>query len=140
MIAPSLGRLDAFVAGQDGKVYTAAWDKKVSNAHWRGWWKVQNGSIPAEGHVSAVSRDANKLDIFIVSTDGGIYTAAWDANFSNGQWRGWWAIQNGKAKDGGIAAVARHANQLDVFAIGLDQSVWTAAWNAGVANGQWKGW
>ena len=29
-------------------------------------------------HVTAVSRDPNKLDIFIVSTDGGVYTAAWD--------------------------------------------------------------
>jgi len=39
-----------------------------------------------------VSRDPGKLDIFIVSTDGRIYTAAWDRNVASGDWRGWWVI------------------------------------------------
>jgi len=47
---------------------------------------------PARGTVSAVSRDPNKLDIFIVSTDGAIYAAAWDQNVANAEWRGWWRI------------------------------------------------
>jgi hypothetical protein len=39
-----------------------------------------------------VSRDPNKLDVFVVGNDGQVYTAAWDHNVSQGKWRGWWKI------------------------------------------------
>jgi hypothetical protein len=39
-----------------------------------------------------VSREPTKLDVFIVSTDGGIHTAAWAYDVANGQWQGWWRI------------------------------------------------
>ncbi|HUI42425.1 MAG TPA: C1 family peptidase [Terriglobia bacterium] len=134
-------KLDIFVAGADGKTYTAAWDANVANGQWQGWWNILDGYIPAGGTLTAVSRDPNKLDIFLVSTDGGIYTAAWDANAANGQWQGWWRITDGVAAPGSaVASVSRDPNKLDVFVIGTDNGIYTAAWDANVANGQWRGW
>jgi hypothetical protein len=50
--------------------------------------------------VSAVSRAPNKLDVFLTSTDGGIYTAAWEAGVASGAWRGWWRIKDLKSVPG----------------------------------------
>jgi hypothetical protein len=89
-VARDPNKLDVFVAGTDGKTYTAAWDAAVAGG-WRGWWNILSGSIPQGGTVSAVSRAPGKLDVFLTSTDGGVYTAAWDAAVAGG-WRGWWRI------------------------------------------------
>ena len=140
-VARDANKLDIFVAGNDGKVYTAAWDQHVAQGQWRGWWNILTGKIPAGGTITAVSRDPNKLDIFLVSTDGGIYTAAWDQHVDNAQWRGWWHIPGGVAAPGsGVTAVSRGPNQLDVFVVGTDGGIWTAAWDQNVAGGKWRGW
>jgi hypothetical protein len=134
-------KLDIFVVGSDGKAYTAAWDQFVSNGQWRGWWNILTGVAPAGGIITAVSRDPGKLDVFLVSTDGGIYTAAWDQAVANGEWRGWWRILNGAAQPGdAVAAVSRDPQKLDVFVIGTDDGIYTAAWDQAVANGEWRGW
>ena len=87
-VARDANKLDIFVAGADGKTYSAAWDAAVAGG-WRGWWNILTGNIPPGGTVSAVSRNPNQLDIFIVSADGGVYTAAWSAGKP---WGGWWRI------------------------------------------------
>jgi hypothetical protein len=83
-IARDANKLDIFVAGADGKTYTAAWEAGVAGGAWRGWWNILTGNNPG-GTVSAVSRDSSHLDIFI-SGDGGVYTAAWSAG---NPWHGW---------------------------------------------------
>jgi hypothetical protein len=141
VVARDSNRLDVFVAGVDGKTYTAAWDHAVTDSQWRGWWNILTGNIPAGGAVSAVVRDPNKLDVFLVSTDGGIYTAAWDQHVAEAKWRGWWRILNGVAAPGSqVAAVSRDANKLDVFVIGTDSGIYTAAWDQHVAEAKWRGW
>lgn len=134
-------KLDVFVIAPDGGVWTAAWDQNVAKAEWRGWWRILDGTAATNSAVSVVSRDPNKLDVFIVAPDGSVWTAAWDQNVSNGQWRGWWRITDGvAAKGSGITAVSRDPNKLDVFIVGKDGGVWTAAWDQNVATGQWQGW
>ena len=58
--------LDIFVAGSDGKVYTAAWDANMATrnggAGGPSWMPM---FLPA-AHVTAISRHPNKLDVFIV--------------------------------------------------------------------------
>jgi hypothetical protein len=140
-VARDVNKLDVFVAGKDGKTYTAAWDRKIADGQWRGWWNILTGAIPPGGTVTAVSRHPNKLDIFLVSTDGGVYTAAWDQNVADGNWRGWWRIGTLTATPGApVAAVARDTNKLDVFVAGTDGKTYTAAWDQNVADGQWRGW
>ncbi len=132
--------LDAFVSGTDGRVYTAAWDSTVGGG-WRGWWQIGELTTIPGTHVSVTVRDPDKLDIFAVGEDGGIYTAAWDQYVDEGVWRGWWHIQDGIALCGtDVWAVTRAADKLDIFAVGLDGDVWTAAWHQDTADGAWQGW
>jgi Peptidase family M23 len=134
-------KLDIFVAGDDGLTYTAAWDANQANGQWRGWWNILAGRIPRAGTISAVSRDPGKLDIFLVSTDGGIYTAAWDRNMANQVWRGWWRIGGLTAPPGApVSCVARTPDLLDIFVAADDGKTYSAAWDPNQANGQWRGW
>lgn len=132
-------KLDIFVVDAAGRVMSAAWQR--GDTQWRGWWHINSGTAPPGATVGAVARDSNKLDIFVTAADGAIRTAAWDANQANGQWRGWWPVQGGKAAPGApVTAVARAPSKLDVFVVGTDKRVYTAAWDAAVANAAWRGW
>jgi CubicO group peptidase (beta-lactamase class C family) len=133
-------KLDAFVVGTDGGIYTAAWQAGRTVERWRGWWSIQSGKAPTGAMVTAVTRGPSKLDVFVVGNDGGVYTAAWDADVASGQWRGWWRIGNLTAKPGtSVSAVARDPGKLDIFVAGADGKTYTAAWDAAVAGG-WRGW
>ncbi len=95
-------------------------------------------SIPV---VSAVSRAAGLLDVFATAKDGHVYTAA-NGPQTNGKWAGWWPVGQGTFLPGTpIAAVSRSSGRIDVFAIGLDQRVWSAAVRTGVGDqmGIWTG-
>jgi hypothetical protein len=141
VVARDSTKLDVFTAGSDGKTYTAAWEKDRLNEQWRGWWNILTGAIPPGGVVTSVSRDPGKLDIFLVSNDGGVYTAAWDQNVANQAWQGWWRIGNLVAKPGApVSVVSRDPNKLDIFVAGSDGKTYTAAWDAQQSNGQWRGW
>ena len=88
-----------------------------------------------------MSRASQNLDTFLVSNDSNVYTAAWDHNIVDGEWRGWWRIKGLTAKLGApVAAIARDANKLDIFSTGIDGKVYTAAWDHHTANGKWQGW
>jgi murein DD-endopeptidase MepM/ murein hydrolase activator NlpD len=141
LVARGGDKLDVFVAGQDGKTYTGAWDQHVAAGQWRGWWNILTGAIPPGGVVTAVSRDPHKLDVFLVSTDGTVYTAAWDQHAAGGAWQGWWPIKGLRAKPGArVTAVARDPHKLDIFVTAFDGKVYTAAWDQHVADGAWRGW
>lgn len=134
-------KLDIFVAGEDGKTYTAAWDKAQANGQWRGWWNILGGAVPSGGTVSVIARRPEQLDIFLVSNDGGVYTASWNRNVANQQWQGWWRIGGAVATPGApVSVVSRSPDKLDIFVAGKDGKTYTAAWDANQANGQWRGW
>jgi hypothetical protein len=141
VVSRSRDKLDIFITGQDGAPYTGAWDQGEANGQWRGWWKMLTGVNPAGGMITAVSREARKLDVFLVSNDGKVYTAAWDQHVAGGRWRGWWPIEGVVARPGAqVAAVARDPDQLDIFVTAVDGKVYTAAWDQNVAGGKWRGW
>jgi hypothetical protein len=57
----------------------------------------------------------------------------------SGGWHGWWHIQGGMTAPGGaVAAVSRRPDFLDIFVVGIDGGVWTAAWSP--VAGAWGGW
>ena len=141
VVARDAHKLDVFVAGSDQGPFTGAWDRDVSQGQWRGFWNIQSGHVPAGGALTAVSRDPSKLDVFHVSNDGHVYTAAWDANVDDGKWRGWWKIPGITAKPGApVAAVSRDPNKLDIFVVANDDKTYTAAWDHNVDSGKWRGW
>ena len=130
-------KLDVFVVGGDGFMYTAAWEPAFTDG-WHGWWRIGATRFPAGAAVTAVSRSANKLDVFACATGGQTMTAAWEPAFTDG-WRGWWHINGGMARPGArLHAVSRSANKLDVFVTGSDGFVYTAAWEPAFTG--WRGW
>jgi len=141
IVARDPEKLDVFCVRSDGAVMTAAWEHDVADGAWRGWWQIADGVTSPGGSITAVSRAPNKLDVFMVGQDGGVYTAAWEYNVARSAWRGWWRIKDLESLPGSyVAAVSRHPDKLDVFAVRTDGAILTAAWEQGVANSAWRGW
>ena len=135
-VSRSADKLDIFGTDAAGKIVTAAWEPAFADG-WHGWWELNGGRAQPGGPVTAVSRSADKLDVFVIGTDNTTYTAAWEPGFADG-WHGWWNLNGGKAAHGSyITGVSRRADFLDVFVIGLDGRVYSAAWSPGQP---WAGW
>jgi len=133
--------LDIFVAGKDGKAHTTGWSAGANGGQWRPWKAILAGLVPWGSTVSAVSRHADQLDAFIVSNDGGIYTAAWNKNVNKGEWLGWWRIGTQTAPVGSpVTAVARTPGTLDIFVAGDEGKVRTSAWATDANQGLWPAW
>ena len=95
--------------------------------------------MPAGSRISAVSRTTDKIDIFATDVNGVVRTAAWEEAFTDG-WHGWWELNSGRAAPGAtVTAVSRSRDKLDVFTIGLDGGIYTAAWEPAFTDG-WHGW
>ena len=137
-VSRSANKLDIFVTGTDGGAYTAAWEPAFADG-WHGWWRIKNATFPQGAYLSSVSRSADKLDIFGTDASGSTITAAWEPAFADG-WHGWWQIRGGRAQPGGpVTAVSRSKDKLDVFVVGTDNFIYTAAWEPAFADG-WHGW
>jgi len=135
-ISRSAGKIDLFVVDDHNCVETAAWD---SAAGWRGWQTVGDLAVPFSGrpNVTAVSRSADKLDIFAVGEDGHVYTAAWQPGFTG--WRGWRPIPGVRAQPAvPIAAVSRVTDFLDIFVVDINGTVQMASWQPGFT--AWSSW
>ena len=130
--------LDIFVVGNDGGIYTASWNPAFEDG-WHGWWRIGDIAVDPGSPVSVVSRSADKLDVFVTGSDGGIYTAAWEPGFDDG-WHGWSRIGDLAADpESYIAAVSRGTDKLDIFVVGPDGKVQANGWEPKFPCG-WKGW
>jgi len=137
-VSRGVNKLDVFVVGTDGHVFTSAWDPAVS-ANWSSWIQIGNVKLPAGVPIHVVSRATDKLDIFATDSTGVVRTAAWEPAFTDG-WHGWWDVLNGRAAPGApVTAVSRGPNKLDIFVVGTDGHVWTAAWDH-ASSPNWHGW
>ena len=137
-VSRSTDHLDIFVTGTDGHVYTAAWEPDFADG-WHGWWRIGNLAAPQGAAVHCVSRSTDHLDIFVTDASGMTQTAAWEPDFADG-WHGWWQINGGRAAPGApVTAVSRSTDHLDIFVVGTDNRVYTAAWEPDFADG-WHGW
>jgi hypothetical protein len=89
--------------------------------------------------VSAVVRDRNVMDIFGVDAGQRIYTASWKPDHTEG-WHRWAQLNGGMAAPGtSVYGVSRQKDELDIFAVGTDRRVYSAAWNPSLGT-QWGGW
>jgi hypothetical protein len=130
--------LDVFVVKADGGIYTSPWDQDIDGGLWRAWRRIGGLEVKPASQVAAVARASDKLDVFIIGKEGGVWTAAWD---KSGGWNAWRKIPNGQAAPGSfIAAVSRAPTKLDIFIVGEDNGVWSSAWDRDVAGGDWQGW
>ncbi len=134
------GRAYVFWIGPDGWVYHK-W--REANGQWGPWWPVGNSNVPQlngwpGGAVHAVSCQPGMLHVFYTNRQGRILVARRDSA-AGGTWPEHQGILGGQTLPGGhVTAVSRSPGQIDVFTVGTDGRVYTAAWNA--QDGQWRGW
>ncbi|HZM75089.1 MAG TPA: hypothetical protein VFC19_05145 [Candidatus Limnocylindrales bacterium] len=127
--------LDVFAVGTDMGVYTAAWEPSFRDG-WHGWWRVGSLTVAPGTGVYAVSNGLDRIDLFAIGSNRGIYTTGWSPSTG---WAPWIQILGGVAAAGTNAyAVSRGAGKLDVFVVGTDRAVYTAAWDQ--ASPGWRGW
>ena len=138
----------------DHGIWTDPWQPPgVIGAHSDGEWRSESDGVltGTEGHVryrlgstglaksrvTAVSRQPGQLDLFVVGSDGVVYTAWWsDGQAWSGAVGGWRPIGGFFPPDAPIAAVARTPENLDLFVVGNDGIVYTSWW---VAGADWSG-
>jgi len=134
-VSRSRDKLDVFGTDTGGTIVTAAWEPAFTDG-WHGWSPIRDGRAQPGAPVTTVTRNTDKLDLFVIGTDNTTYTAAWEPDFTD--WHGWRNLNGGKAVHGShITAVSRRPDFLDVFVVGLDGRVYTAAWSPG---NPWTGW
>lgn len=76
----------------------------------RALWASGGARFPAGAPIHAVSRSAEKLDIFGTDLTGRVFSGAWEPAFTDGR-HGWWSTADGRALSGGpVTAVRRAAN------------------------------
>ena len=139
VVSRSSDKMDIFVTGTDGRVWTAAWQPSDGGNGFRGWWPVGDLHVPAGSWISAVSRATDKMDIFATGVDGFVYTAAWQPG--DAAFRGWWYVAGGQSLPGApVSSISRSKDKLDVFVVGLDARVWTAAWQPSDGGNGFRGW
>ncbi len=134
------GELDIFVAGLDGRVY---WSRlrhaALGGTFWDQWRTVSNLVTTPHATITAVSRSLDKVDVFAVGIDGFVYTAAWQPSDGSDGFRGWWRVGDAQTTPGSqVSVVSRSADKMDVFMVGLDGKVLTAAWQPGWT--EFHGW
>jgi len=132
-------REDIFVIGPQGGVYTSA---VLDHGSWSGWSRIEDmgfldGFTAApQSSVSAIERDDHQEDIFIVGSDGGIYTN-WVVD--HGSWNKWIRIgeKNFTTSQSTVTAIKRDDHQVDIFVVDLNGGIYT---NWVVDHGSWNKW
>ncbi|MBB4806673.1 hypothetical protein HNP38_001969 [Chryseobacterium defluvii] len=129
--------IDIFCVGTDGQIWTAAKGPQTNNV-WAGWWTINGMNAIPGTPLSAISRSAGILDVFVAGFDGRVWTASYDPS-SSGTWTDWFYFLDYDQFIPGIeiTAITRKENQIDLFAIDMYGSPYTATWNPGEG---WQGW
>ena len=127
-------RIDLFVSGREGGIYTTFWD-----GDWIHRWERlpdpnfgDQFTIPPGSPVTALSRNPNRIDLFVSGREGGIYTT-----FSDGSWTDRWdhladpnfgdqfTIPPGSP----VTALSRNPNRIDLFVSGREGAIYTTFWD-----------
>jgi hypothetical protein len=110
---------DLFLTDVNGRIETTA----VFPAF--GGWR-QIGTADHGATISGISRRPDRLDVFVAAYNA-VRTSGWEPGFSS--WTGWQIIPNFVTYNGSpISAVSRSLDKIDLYAVGFDENVWTAAW------------
>ena len=140
-----LGSIDVIWIGRDGSVNGESLAGMVNQYNIAGPGSAWGSSI------AAVSRGQNKLDVWWIGPlgqsereklpheqSGYVYWNSWDWGDTHPSdrydmpWRGKYQLPQSKAAiRGGLAAVARDSNNMDVWWIGVDGSVNGKTWISG---------
>jgi hypothetical protein len=158
VVSRTTANVDMFYVDSYGGLYTVyqaapsfAWytETLVNPGEWIGVGRVRRwlpGTAPANALVTATARTPENLDVFFIGADGNLYTTYWAQGFgTNAQGQPFWgapfAVTEGTCVNtaapcagsgspgGGVAAVARNPDRIDVFYAGKDGGIWQSSWS-----------
>ena len=122
------GSFNPWWTGHNGK-YTATVDAVLS-------W----GPARVPSAISVKTAVGDRLDLFGVDAKNKIQGRSWGKH-SDWKWTAWSEVQSGKTTaDAPVTIVARSKNLLDLFTVGMDGRIWTAALEMDAPQDKWKGW
>jgi hypothetical protein len=152
---PPVTRVDLFAVDNAGRVVNDWADFNASggsffHGRWVGGHYIQYSwvslgsplpGVPVGASVSAVSRTLNQMDIFVVTSNGQVYTDSWNYYQNNGNWTGFiqvsWLI-NGAAPGSTVSVTARTTTHLDIFTVDRAGNVMSDWWDQVVDSGSWN--
>lgn len=132
-------RVDLFVVAADGGIYTTA--RPNTAASWGAWTRVGSATdrVPNRSAVIAAGSSAERIDLFVLASDGGIYTTA--RYTADQEWQPWMRV--GATNDrvpaqSIVTAVAAEAARLEVFVVAGDGGIYTSS--RSMDTGRWTSW
>lgn len=133
------GGISLFGVGTDGAVWSTYYDPRVANPKWENWFSL-GGKVREKSNVSAVSATKGGVSLFVVGTDGGVYSAYYDPRVANPKWSEWFPLGGKIAEGTTISAVSAVEGGVSLFSIGLDYGVYSAYFDPRIANPKWSNW
>lgn len=115
---------------KSGAIFSTWWD--ASSGWQSGWFEVPGrGGTQSGSRVTAIARDSNHLDLFVVGTNGGVYSTSW--NSAGGWSTGWYPLPPNIKVDQGavVTAIARTSANMDLFVTdNTGNAYWISSWNS----------
>jgi hypothetical protein len=127
-------RLDVFVVGHDGGIYTSGKTGAQDTGTWEPWHPIGDPAaghnVPTQSVVWPVAYGPDRLDIFVVGHDGGIYTSGKVGGGDSGSWMLWHPVGNPGAGENVptgsvVSAVRRVSGALDIFVVGHNGGIYS---------------
>ncbi|MEU3862695.1 hypothetical protein AB0F03_36215, partial [Streptomyces sp. NPDC028722] len=118
------------------RVWTTFWNPEHG---WNSWFQIHPETVfdHTVQKITAVARKPDQIDLFAIGFDNAVWTTFWNPEHG---WNSWFQIHPETVFDHTvqkITAVARKPDQIDLFAIGFDDRVWTTFWNP---QNSWNPW
>jgi hypothetical protein len=137
--------VDLFLVKSDGSVWNAGWWAEGTQGPGPFGWNP-GYQIPGAGpgfakpgsRVTAVVRDPNHVDLYVVHSDGTLWNAGWWASDVNGPGEFGWnpgyhiGLDSKVDPNATVTGLARHPNHVDLFVAGKNGQVFSPWWDAAV--------
>ena len=131
-VARKPDHVDLFWVGFGEAVFSTWWDLPATRDRWARPFSITPQRAGESHAITSVARNAGRVDVFWISTEGAIAWTWWDASANQGRGAQSFLISNrGAAEPGAITCVARKSSHIDVFWITPDGAVAATWWEAG---------
>lgn len=132
------GKLQVFLVGTDGHVYSAAQKAADDFDAWTSWGMITDNTFPSGDQMNVWSNADGHLEVFLRGFTNSLYTAYQTA--PNNGWAGWTDIGGAWDSRDPIAVTTDPTGQLEVLMEGTTGKLYTAYEKAASVPTSWTGW
>jgi hypothetical protein len=120
-VSRSTNKWDIFVAGNDGQVWTAAYEPAFGL---RGWWPLPGIKVVENTPVAAASPVTDQLNIFAVDVNGNLQASVWAPYLAG--WTSWRQIGGVQLRASTpVTAISRGYGELELFVTDVNGNIQT---------------